>query len=275
MKHVSALEAVLERPPGGLASLLLRDNRRTMARNIVSAAVVAFLIPLTSSFAQQAPPARELGIKYMRDSQEYGTLARQVYRLASEAAVRGAEEGLRGLWAVVLDVDETALDNSAYQLERAAYGQPYDSASWAAWVERREAGAVPGVADFIALVRKAGGRVAWISNRDARLTEPTRANLEAVGLWAASDRLCLQKSSQHTKADRRREVITGAGECAWSSSPMRVVAFVGDQMGDFPGAVEQIPQTGSDAAFGRVCFLLPNSMYGAWTTSVTRVPGVR
>jgi predicted secreted acid phosphatase len=52
---------------------------------------------------------------------------------------------------------------------------------------------------------------------------------------------------------------------------MRVVAFVGDQLGDFPSAAEQIPQTGTDAAFGRACFLLPNSMYGGWTTSVTRV----
>lgn len=253
----------------------LRDNRRTMARNIVSAAVVAFLIPLTSSSAQQAPPARELAIKYTRDSQEYATLARQVYRLAGEAASRGGQQSSGRPWAVVLDVDETALDNSTYQLERAAYGLPYDSASWAAWVERREAGAVPGVAAFLALVRKDGGRVAWISNRAASLTEPTRANLEAVGLWAGSDRLCLQKSSQHTKADRRREVVTGDGECAWSGSPMRVVAFVGDQMGDFPGPAEQISQTGSDAAFGRICFLLPNSMYGAWTTSVTRGPAVR
>jgi 5'-nucleotidase (lipoprotein e(P4) family) len=234
-----------------------------------------FVVSLGHVFAQQAPTARELGIKYMRDSQEYATLSRQVYRLASEAVSRGAQENPGRPWAVVLDVDETALDNSTYQLERAAYGLPYDPASWAAWIERREAGAVPGVVDFIDLVRKAGGRVAWITNREASLTEPTRANLEGVGLWTASDRLCLQKSSQHTKADRRREVVTGEGECAWTGSPARVVVFVGDQMGDFPGPAEQIPQTGSDAAFGRTCFLLPNSMYGGWTTGVTRVRSVR
>ena len=52
---------------------------------------------------------------------------------------------------------------------------------------------------------------------------------------------------------------------------MRVVVFVGDQPGDFPDSSEQIPQAGNDSAFGRTCFLLPNSMYGAWTTRVTRV----
>jgi predicted secreted acid phosphatase len=43
-------------------------------------------------------------------------------------------------------------------------------------------------------------------------------------------------------------------------------------MGDFPDASEHIPDTGTDAAFGRTCFLLPNSMYGQWTSRVTREP---
>jgi predicted secreted acid phosphatase len=51
---------------------------------------------------------------------------------------------------------------------------------------------------------------------------------------------------------------------------MRVVAIVGDQLGDFPESSEQIPQASNDSAFGRTCFLLPNSMYGAWTSRVTR-----
>jgi predicted secreted acid phosphatase len=112
--------------------------------------------------------------------------------------------------------------------------------------------------------------VAWITNRDISLTDATRANLKAVGLWADDDRLCAQ-TPQSTKADRRQQVVTGKGDCAWPATPMRAVAFVGDQLGDFPQASEQIPQTGNDAAFGRTCFLLPNPMYGSWTTGVTRV----
>jgi predicted secreted acid phosphatase len=52
--------------------------------------------------------------------------------------------------------------------------------------------------------------------------------------------------------------------------PTRVLVFVGDPMGDCPTAAENNPQTGTDAAFGRTCFLLPNPMYGGWTTRVTR-----
>jgi 5'-nucleotidase (lipoprotein e(P4) family) len=238
-------------------------------RSFIHAAACALALGI-SAHAQQASPVHELGVKYMRDSEEYATLARQVYRLAGDAVTRAAA-GRQGPWAVVLDVDETTLDNSTYQLERAAYGLPYDDQSWAAWVMRRTAPAVPGVTGFVQAVRQSGGHVAWITNRSASLVEPTRDNLKAVGAWTDDDRLCLQKNSQDLKAARRREVMTGAGDCSWPGTPMSIVVFVGDQLGDFPDAAERIPDTGSDAAFGRTCFLLPNAMYGAWTTRVTRV----
>jgi 5'-nucleotidase (lipoprotein e(P4) family) len=225
--------------------------------------------------AQQPATVQQLGIKYIRDSEEYATLARQVYRMAGEAVVRAASERRAGQWGVVMDIDETTLDNSAYQLERAAYALPYDDASWAAWVARREAPAVPGVTGFIDLVRRSGGHVAWITNRHVSLAEPTRDNLKNAGIWNDDDRLCLQKNPQDPKSNRRREVVTGAGDCSWPGRPTSIVAFVGDQLGDFPAAAEQIAETGTDAAFGHRCFLLPNSMYGAWTSAVTRISAGR
>jgi 5'-nucleotidase (lipoprotein e(P4) family) len=218
---------------------------------------------------QRAP--FDTGTKYTRDSEEYATLARQVYRLAGEAVGRAAQGFGARPWAAILDIDETALDNSTYQLERATYNLPFDDVSWDAWVTRREAGAVPGVADFIASVRRAGGHVAWITNRDATVVTATRANLQAVHLWNDDDRLCVQDSAARTKRIRRGEVVAGQGACAWSGQPMQIAALVGDQMGDFPEADEKIPNTGTDAAFGHACFLLPNAMYGGWTTKVTRV----
>jgi 5'-nucleotidase (lipoprotein e(P4) family) len=207
----------------------------------------------------------------MRDAEEYAALARQVYRMAGDAVTRTAPSLGRQAWAVILDIDETALDNSTYELERSAYGLPFESGSWNAWVRRREAGPVPGAAAFVATVRQAGGHVAWITNRDAVTRDATRENLQSVKLWADDDRLCPQNDARHTKRARRAEVASGAGACAWSGVPMRVLAFLGDQMTDFPESDERFPDTGTDAAFGRICFLLPNSMYGAWTTKVTRI----
>ncbi|HSE28069.1 MAG TPA: HAD family acid phosphatase [Gemmatimonadales bacterium] len=235
------------------------------------------LLGLAPGLAGAQTPGQGLQVKYVRDSEEYAVLARQVFRVATNA-LPGALHALpRGAaWAVVLDVDETALDNSVYELERATYGIPFNDPSWSAWVERREAGAVPGVEDFIRSVRAAGGRVAWISNRDESTREATRANLDVHGLWADADLLCLQRAadSAYTKRRRRGELEAGAGSCSWPGVRPRVIAFVGDAMGDFPSAEEAIAAGGptGEQAFGSRHFLLPNPMYGRWATRVTRRP---
>ena len=152
----------------------------------------ALLTIHTLAGAQPPAATRELGIKYVRDSEEYAVLARQVYRVAGDAVER-ARRMTPGAWAVVLDVDETTLDNSMYQVERAVYGFVFEAESWSAWVQRREAPAMPGVKPFLDRVRAAGGHVAFITNRDASLLDPTRANLAAIGVWSEDDRLCGQK----------------------------------------------------------------------------------
>jgi 5'-nucleotidase (lipoprotein e(P4) family) len=228
-------------------------------------------MPLVVTAQQPALLPQGLSIKYMRDSQEYATLARQVYR-AAEQALRAAAAGMeKGAWVVSLDIDETALDNSTYQLEREAYGLPFDPASWNAWVARRQAAAIPGVVEFVQAVRQLGGSVAWISNRDDAELGATRANLAALQLWNDQDRLCLQSQTapRPTKRMRRAEVRAGQGNCSWPGKK-EFILFVGDQMGDFPEADEGIPNAGTDPAFGRTCFLLPQAMYGEWVTRVTR-----
>jgi hypothetical protein len=168
------------------AALQLSDHSYPGSSHAKSVSITVFLT-LGAVAAAQAPPAatRELGIKYVRDSEEYAVLARQVFRVAGDAVDR-ARAGVTGPWAVVLDIDETTLDNSTYQVERAVYGLAYENDSWNAWVLRREAPAVPGVKAFIDRVRAAGGHVAWISNREASLAEAIRANLATVGVWGGT-----------------------------------------------------------------------------------------
>ena len=234
---------------------------------------IALALSVVAAFAQSPPPpaaTTALEIKWVRDSEEYATITRMVYRIATQAVTQAAKPLAAKSWVVVLDIDETSLDNSPYQLERAAYGLPYDSASFVGWSKRREAGAVPGVVEFIDAVRKAGGRVAWISNRAAAGEEATRNNLKRVGLWTDDDRLCVAGDAARTKRVRRTEVFSGSGACSWNT-PMKAVAFIGDQMGDFPEANESVAGAGTDASFGIMSFILPNPMYGGdWTSRVTR-----
>jgi len=219
-----------------------------------------------------APPPsamRALEIKYVRDSQEYATLSRMVYRMATRAVTDAARSLKPQSWVVVLDIDETALDNTPSQLDRAAYDLPFDPAAFVGWTMRREAGAVPGVVEFVSAVRQAGGRIAWISNRAAAAEEATRDNMKRVALWTDDDRLCLADPARPKRA-RRTEVVSGSGACSWNRTPMTPVAFIGDQMGDFPEANEGVAGAGTDDAFGTMSFILPNPMYGDWTSRVTR-----
>ncbi len=245
--------------------------RGTLAR--VGMAGMAVAVGAWPPFVSAQSPAAWRGkdVKYVRDSEEYATLVRQIYRTAAQA-VEQTRRTQRDTapWTVVLDVDETALDNSAFELERETYGVPFDAENWNAYVARRQSWAVPGVQEFIAGIRAAGGRVAWITNRDEITREDTRENLRRLGLWADTDRLCLRTERAYTKAVRRREVMTGSGQCAWTGQPMRILAFVGDQLGDFPGGDEDIADAGNDDAFGKRFFIVPNPMYGDWLRDVTR-----
>jgi 5'-nucleotidase (lipoprotein e(P4) family) len=235
---------------------------------------VLLCVAATALGAQTVPPAvaQNKDIRWVRDSEEYAVISRQVYRAATRAVEAASRQVPRGQpWAVVLDVDETALDNSVYQLDRAAYGVPFDTASWNAFVNRRASPVVPGVVDFIAAVRRLGGRVAWITNRAEAVRAATQGNLANVGLWHDSDRLCLLSADPaYTKAARRREVASGTGACGWEGQRMTVAVFVGDQLGDFPASGESDADAGSDAAYGVRYFLLPNPMYGSWERRPTR-----
>jgi 5'-nucleotidase (lipoprotein e(P4) family) len=294
LRAMSALVKSLKEPDFSWAADALRRNAR-FSKDFFFYGILLFAASAfwtmaldrprqaESTHSVQAPPptlasaSGHLEVKYVRDSEEYSALAREVYRLAGDAVVSLSTGLPPRQWAVVLDVDETALDNSVYQLERAAYGIPFDQSSWRAWVKREQARAVPGAKSFIDTVRRFQGRVAWITDREAsadkdmNLIEATSVNLKSAGLWEDGDLLCLRK--QDSKMDRRRQLFTGTGPCSWPTrpgKPVRVLLFVGDQMGDFPAANERFtdPSTPWDTEFGRHFFLLPNPMYGRWTSSV-------
>lgn len=238
-----------------------------------SVVTCAAMVLVASTAGAQSPAARSgLEIKWVRDSEEYATVTRQIYRVALRQVTQAREVVPRGRpWAVVLDVAQTALDDAVYQLERVAYGVPHDTFAYASYRAREEADAVPGVVEFIAGVRRIGGRVAWITNDAASTRDHVRANLDKLGLWNDADRLCMPSPDRaYTKGVRREEARAGSGACAWAGEPMNVLAFVGDQLGDFPAAGEGDPDAGNDAAFGARYFLLPDPMYGSWERQVTR-----
>lgn len=231
-----------------------------------AAAPTAAPAPAPTPAAAAAPSAadaafRHREIHWVRTAAEYRALTEQVYRQASEVVREKARGREAGSWAVILDADETVLDNSEYQRRIAERGEDYDPRTWAGWVREEAAGVVPGADRFIRLVQSLGGRVALVTNRSDALCPATVRNLDALGIEAAVV-LCETETSQ--KEERFRMVEEGTTDAGLP--PLDVVMWVGDNVGDFPDLEQALRDAPAEAfgLFGERYFVLPNPMYGSW-----------
>lgn len=215
--------------------------------------------PAATAPAPQAPLPDD--VTWVRGSAEYRAIALQVYRTATAVVLADAVGRRPGTWAVILDADETVLDNSEHERRIATAGVRFSDSSWVPWVRERRAPAVPGAVAFIGAVQGAGGVIAIVTNRADSLCGDTRTNLEAVGVRAT---VVLCKPAGPSDKNPRFAAIAD-GSAAASPGPLQVVAWVGDNIQDFPGRSQS--DRDDDAAlapFGVRWFILPNPMYGSW-----------
>ncbi|QDG36502.1 acid phosphatase [Alteromonas mediterranea] len=218
---------------------------------------------------------------YQTSSKEYPVLSSFVYNQAIAALPTRFAEGD----VVVMDVDETVLDNSTYQKERESVGLGYSSKSWADWVKREEATLVPGVAEFIDEVVERNGKVALITNRDKTLDKHTWNNLLAQGLPLTTSNTCVVGRTAEDKEAvalegmvndkdlRRMQLTQGKIACSNASkdatstwaAPHTIIMQIGDNIEDVGGVTQEsanietlMPRVGTEI------FILPNPMYGSW-----------
>lgn len=221
-------------------------------------------------------------------SAEFRGASIQAYRLArlrlvqaledsSWTAAREQEEPYRRKPpAVILDVDETVLDNSPYQARLIRSAGTYGPDTWGPWVREARAPAVPGALAFTRFARERGVRVFYVTNRDADLEEPTARNLERLGFPMADTLDVLLTEGERpgwdgTKVARREHVASGH----------RILLLVGDNLGDFtdepqpgrwvrkeavarPGARPAREPLVGDRWWGRRWIVVPNPVYGSW-----------
>jgi len=225
--------------------------------------------PAPSTTAPQPTPAanRQLpnDIAWFRFSAEYRALTRQAYRVASERLPELSRALPARSWAVIFDVDETILDNSEYEQRRFLLDSAYTEPSWNVWVNERAATAVPGAPEFIRRVKELGGRVAIVTNRTESQCAVTRDNLRTIGV--EPDLLLCQAPGQSDKNPRFRRIQDGSAVAGVPA--LTVVAWVGDNILDFPGMSQEVRWSNPAALadFGVRYFILPNPMYGSWPHS--------
>ena len=216
-------------------------------------------VPEAPSAANAAERHRE--VQWFRTAAEYRAIALQTYRLAADR-LRDRAGGLEpGSWAVIMDTDETLLDNSEFERRIYEIGQSFEEHLWDAWVLEEAAPAIPGAVEFTRLVKSLGGHVAVVTNRHEGLCPATERNLREVG---ARFDVVLCETETDEKEPRFRMVREGTTPAGLP--PLRIVMWIGDNIRDFPD-LDQDARTGPAerlALFGDRYIILPNPMYGSW-----------
>jgi len=237
----------------------------------------------------QSPPPHLHANLWMQTSAEYQALCRQTFSSALREIKQAAKKAKRRQGrpvgpdkkplAVVADLDETILDNARFQsaMDAAVWADGmdigYTPKRWEQW-ERdnaEEVGLVPGAGPFIAEVEKLKVVMVFISNRLERLKDNTiqalvHNGINTQGLQDGLELRLLLKKETSNKQDRIRQVEV----------KYHVVAYLGDNLGDFPGEPEQSKDLAQQLAarrknvdsaadlWGTRYFMLPNPVYGSW-----------
>lgn len=220
-------------------------------------------------------------VKWQTQSAEYKFLTARAYQQAERTLA--SLELPTSSWVVVMDIDETILDNSAYQVNLDHTGGSFTPASWDAWVASEKATMVPGAKSFMHRVLALGGKLALVTNRNRQLDNHTWNNLIANGINVSMDNACLMGRVSEDKAAineddikndkdlRRAQVTNGTASCFNHQQGNRhntfgkhqIIMQVGDNIEDF-SLVTQEHADSSVLINNPRLILLPNAMYGSW-----------
>ena len=232
--------------------------------------LIPLLVGCASARPEAPPPAsatpeetRELtdAVHWMRNSAEYQAVMRQAFQLAGERLETIAAQMEPGTWAVSVDADETAIDNSQYAKELSLAGRESTDELWDRWVARRAAPPTPGVIAFLERVHDLGGRIAVVTNRIDAHCPDTEAKFRA---YEIPFDVILCRTDGRQKEPRWRMIESG--ETPAGLPPLEVVMWLGDNIGDFPDLDQEIRDEDGKAfdGFGDRYFVLPNPTYGSW-----------
>lgn len=212
-----------------------------------------------------------MGLLWMRTSAEYRALAYQGYNVAMNAvkmAVTDPSHQRKPL-AIVLDADETVVDNTKLMGESIANGNGrFDAPWWRQAVHQGKSQAMPGAVEFLNEVHKQGVEIFYVSNRYAPVNlDVTIQNFKELG-FPSVDKDHVLLFEKDSDKQPRFDMI---------AKKYYVVVYMGDNAGDFP-----IGTKGKTLAerngiidahkedFGTTFVVFPNPAYGSWVSSLAK-----
>jgi 5'-nucleotidase (lipoprotein e(P4) family) len=201
---------------------------------------IAVLFALTGCMTPPPPVSTGVelsaGVQWVLAEEGWAEEAEAVFAEATLFAQAAASERAGKPWAVVLDLDETVLNNVQYQVSREKISAPYTPESWHDWTQEERATLVPGAVDFLNAVNAAGGQVAFVTNRSDKEQLATENNLAALGVLRGVDfRVLLTRAYPTAKSEKDSRFELVPAMLAVQGFPdVDVIAFVGDNIGDKP-----------------------------------------
>ena len=222
-----------------------------------------------------------LSVLYAQSSAEYeasniqtyvnakSALDRALNDLSWTAAIEQKKNFKNKPPAIILDIDETVLNNIPFQARSIINGQSYPI-GWLEWMLEESSDAVAGVSDFLEYAQSKGVKIFYVTNRIAVAEDATRNNIQKLGLPLDTDRdVLLMKNENGWTSDKvsRRELV---------AKDYRILLLIGDQLGDFLPLDATTLELDSrknlaetyDHMWGSKWFMITNPMYGRWEASI-------
>ena len=246
----------------------------TVTNNAVANNVVANDVAAQEALKQKQQYQAEtetMGLLWMRTSAEYRALAYQGYNVAMNAvkmAVTDPSHQRKPL-AIVLDADETVVDNTKLMGESIANGNGrFDAPWWRQAVHQGKSQAMPGAVEFLNEVHKQGVEIFYVSNRYAPVNlDVTIQNFKELG-FPSVDKDHVLLFEKDSDKQPRFDMI---------AKKYYVVVYMGDNAGDFPIGTKGKTLAERNAIidahkedFGTTFVVFPNPAYGSWVSSLAK-----
>lgn len=250
------------------------DGVSATTNNTVTNNVVANDVAAQEALNQKQQYQAEtetMGLLWMRTSAEYRALAYQGYNVAMNAvkmAVTDPSHQRKPL-AIVLDADETVVDNTKLMGESIVNGNGrFDAPWWRQAVHQGKSQAMPGAVDFLNEVHKQGVEIFYVSNRYAPVNlDVTIQNFKELG-FPSVDKDHVLLFEKDSDKQPRFDMI---------AKKYYVVVYMGDNAGDFPISTKgkTLAERNSiiDAHkedFGTTFVVFPNPAYGSWVSALAK-----
>lgn len=202
---------------------------------------------------------------WYQNSPEMRALYYQGFNIAGERLRQLSKTRTSKPKAVIVDIDETMLNNVRFQAQEIIDNREFSGDFWNEWSQLGKAEALPGAVEFSKLCDSLGIALFYISNRKPNETEATLRNLDSLGFAFAKPEFLLLRDNESSKKARREKVM----------EKYDVVLLVGDNLNDFSEVFENrtenwgIPVVEAfKSEFGKRFVLLPNPMYGDWEKNI-------